>query len=207
MKVSNDLITNSIVPAVKPHCRRNDDKAFPPVADAIGNVFHYINYLNSNIIEGQTILDKNNLSDMMIPSGLAEFLEPVAVRLDSNNTLNPDLKNKFNCSEDEKKLPANYSYFEFINDIKRICTAMNCGDPELNTSVAQAVRAIDVHTVVDKLLVDGHVKYSGIKGEEFIPLELVSGFTYGYAKEPYCVELEDMMKQYFVYRIKEIFAK
>jgi hypothetical protein len=174
-----------------------------------------------------------NLSDMMLTSGLASLLWPRRVQYDINNRLQKNLiyQEKFSdadvtchklvresVDEDDGKggsvkkekwseVPIEYGYSEFLQDLTLIRVAMRCSDIQLNTSVAQAVKDVDVLSIVDKLVINDNVKWSGAVGSEFIPIRVNDSFSVGLVDEEYYVNYKIMLKSLFAFQVKDFFTK
>lgn len=206
MIVSNKFIKEIIEPAVKANCIKVDEKSFAPVSQAIYNVFKYLNTLNCEISPDQTIYQQMSINDIMMPSGLAQFLEPRRIQFDVTNRLQSNLRRELSL-KDEEKCNSEYTYSDFQRDITRIKVAMRCNDIEYNTSVAQAMKDVDVLTVVDKLVLGGFVNWNGAMGSEFIPVYLIEGFNLGLSIEDYNTDIDKMMNSLFNTKVKEIFTK
>lgn len=233
MKVSNDCINKVILPAIQANCIKQDKNAMEPVNLAATNVFHYINRLNKELLPDQTIYGIMNLSDMLLPSGLAALLMPRRIQFDINNRLQPNLRHiytytseevmcykpvqkteKFMDGDKEKtrvvtnwEEDVNYSYSDFIRDLTKIRVAMRVNDLELNTSVAQAVRDVDVLSIVDRIEYEGRVKWNGSTGSEFIPIKLISGFNIGLNYDEYVIDTEEMLESKFNTSVKQCLTK
>lgn len=224
MKVSKD-VTEVIVESVVANCVKREGHQSDTVKLAVENVIHYTNRLNRDLRPDQTVYDNMNLSDVMFPSGLASLLWPRRVQFDVNNRLQSNLIDKETFTDEDvqchkfvkvndgqdtkwkKEVVADYSYSNFLIDLTLIKVAMRCSELQLNTSVLQAIRDVDVLSVVDKLECSGRVKWSGAMGSEFIPVRLVSEFNLGLVEDEYFVETNVMLKSLFATQVKDFFTK
>lgn len=224
MKVSKD-VTEVIVESVIANCVKREGHQSDTVKLAVENVIHYTNRLNQDLKPDQTVYGEMNLSDMMFPSGLASLLWPRRVQLDINNRLQCNLIDKETFSNDDvqchryikvnegqdtkwkNEVVVDYNYSNFLIDLTLIKVAMRCSELQLNTSVLQAVRDVDVLSVVDKLECNGKVKWSGAMGSEFIPIRLISDFNLGLVEDEYFVETKTMLKSLFATQVKDFFTK
>lgn len=96
MKLTN-LHTRYAQKMLKAHCTRPDK--FPN--DAVQNIFGYLNKLNMEIEPDVSVYRDLIIKDIMIPSGLAAFLEPRRIKFDINNSCCKNLRDTsmWNCKE------------------------------------------------------------------------------------------------------------
>lgn len=233
MKVSDECIKNVIIPAIRANCNKQDAVTMEPIEKSTENVFHYLNRLNMDIKPDQTIYGNMNLSDMLLPSGLAAFLMPRRIQLDINNRLQPNLKfeesyvvanticykPQYEIKDIERNgakrkeqivtwhVADDYCYSDFLVDLTRLKVAMRVNDIELNTSVAQAMKDVDILTIVDKVEHDGKVKWDGSLGSEFVPYRLIDGFNMGLNYDAYTVEVDKMILSLFNSSVKQVLTK
>lgn len=224
MRVSKE-VEELMVNAVLSNCIKQDGTPASITKVSVRNVCHYINKVNRDLKPDQTVYENMNTSDMMFPAGLAAFLDPRRVQFDINNRLQKNLiatevyedrdvvchtfiKGKEKDGKDDREdVNPNYGYSDFLQDLTRIKVAMRCSDLQLTVSVAQAVKDVDVLSVVDRLEINGNVKWSGALGSEFIPIKLGSAFSLGLVEEEYCISTNLMLRSMFSMSVKDIFTK
>lgn len=236
--------------AVKKRCYK-PDKA--PLIE-VGHVFGYINKLNLGLERNQDTYQGMDINKMMIPSGLAQFLEPRQIKFDINREgqanlidndhwdtpeleyvdkevkltkaeieayqeAHPEVEAKDIPKTTIKSLPTDesrraqiqtcpewYGYNEFLADLEAIQIAIRAKDCSNNTSVAQAIQDVNVMTVIDKLVVDGCVKWDTDAASAFVPY-FVRGFNVGLNPREYQHDVDYMIKSMLTNNIKDIFSK
>lgn len=197
MKVSNNLIEKTIKPSVRAACIRKDDRNFAPVSNSVTNIFHYLNLLNRDLKVNAVMHDERFLSDLMMPSGLSNFLEPRRIMMDTNDVLSPNLRLSSEYTAEDVALPSGYDFTEFQKDVKVIALALGVRDIECNTSVAQCIRDVNIDSVVDKLVIANSVIWSGSQSTAFIPLKVVPAYTCCISKDAYNRSADKMIEEYF----------
>lgn len=240
--------------AVKKRCYRPDKAPLLEVA----RIFGYINKLNMEIERNQDVYDGMSIDKMMMPSGLAQFLEPRQIKFDITkegqiNLIDYDQwdgceleyhDKEVALSEDEREglleellktnseatlddvpkamvrrvptdesrrnqkqtCPDWYHYTDFLADLEAVQIAIRAKDCSNNISVRQAMQDVNVMTIVDKLVVDGCVKWDTDVTSAFVPY-FVEGFNIGLNPREYQHDVDYMIKCMLKNNIKEIFSK
>jgi hypothetical protein len=223
--------------------------------NSVANVYGYINYLNRNIEPDTDMIDGKKLDTMMMPSGLADFLEPRRVRFDINNRCQANLLDKSvwdsnqdslvrkekvrksdsqlvseykalkaqkpdavfedipeyeirevrDLSKIEETCPPGYKYSDFLDDLQEIWTAIRVNG-ELNKSVQSSVADVNLLSIIDKISLNGFVKWDGTINGAFIPYYLVD-MGLGFDDLDYSHADIVMIEEYLTTSVVSIFTK
>lgn len=114
------------------------------------------------------------------------------------------LTNKCRRSK-EVKCPQGYGYNEFLADWQKICTQLRVSG-ERNVDLASAIADVNLMTIIDKVVIDGMVNYTGKYQDAFIPYFL-TGFNLGMDTTGYNYRYKDMISDLFSERAVELFTK
>lgn len=240
--------------AVQNRCIRPNQAPLREVA----NVFGYINLLNRKIKRLQANFEEVRLEDILLTSGLAQFIEPREIKFDITNECQANLRDLtlWNDPEPEyvdksvpktkeeitleltqliksnpqatiddiedikiikvlsdkskslisQKCPSDYDYLRFRNDLVRIQKAMGFKDVSLNANVRDAIRDVNVMTIVDKIVMDGNVNWDGTAQNAFVPFYL-SNFNVGLDSSDYNRSVQRMIDTNLTLNIEDIFTK
>lgn len=101
--------------------------------------------------------------------------------------------------------PEGYSYVNFLEDIHLIWTSLRMNG-ELNTSLKSAMAGVNLMSIVDKISINGMVKWNGILSDAFIPYHIKS-VELGLDLNQYNMDEVDMIEQYFSRFIVDVFTK
>ena len=199
MKLTEQQIKDFIIPSIKARCVRPDKC---PV-QSIYNVFHYINKLNDEISVRQDFYEGMSLDNIMLPSGLAQFIEPRRIMFDIQNECNYNFRkwDRTDCL-----IANNYTYNDFVLDLNYIYKAMRINEWQFNVSVKQAIQDVNVMSIVDKIAFMGCVKWDGNPSTAFVPY-FVTCLDLGLSEYDYQYPVNLVINALFTHNVVNVLSK